>query len=441
MFGDADALRGIIQWVFFLAIIMFVFPKLYFYQIYAKLETSARKLEDTSKDGQTAVVKMTSKFGKNRKDLRKILTRFIDFFMIPPVNLDPFGIVKKLDHMIKDTEYRFKQVAWDMAPKADSERGMDVYMGLQAAWSIHMIAKIVRHYVELVKKFKNLQIAMIIQMQLPLIEKLVEAERRGLDAFLHQKPVGDAIGPLMIASMVKGEGKEIAPEVVSVTDNRWGRKITLLKAMGPGGRLGQIGEAVKKTCDRNKISKIITIDAAAKLEGEKTGSVAEGVGAAIGGMGVQRSKIEETAVEKKILMEAIAIKMSQFEAISPMPKEVVDAMDTVKDMLKERIEDTEKDAHILVVGVGNTCGVPNTNKSLRKVIDSVKKEAKRIKDEEDAKNKGFFKKKKKEKVDANIAQLLWGVGSPVQGFGNSAGSFDIFKNYEEHIGRTFGFKS
>ena len=36
---------------------------------------------------------------------------------------------------------------------------------------------------------------------------------------------------------------------------------------------------------------IITIDAALKLEGEDTGEVAEGIGAAIGGPGIERYKI------------------------------------------------------------------------------------------------------------------------------------------------------
>ena len=36
---------------------------------------------------------------------------------------------------------------------------------------LRQISKIVRHYVETAKKFKNLQIAMVLQMQLPIIEK------------------------------------------------------------------------------------------------------------------------------------------------------------------------------------------------------------------------------------------------------------------------------
>jgi hypothetical protein len=49
-----------------------------------------------------------------------------------------------------------------------------------------------------------------------------------------------------------------------------------------------------------------------------------------------------------------------------------------------------------VIGVGNTCGIPNTNKNLNTTINAIKKEAKRKKAEEKQKQKrGFFKKKSK----------------------------------------------
>ena len=59
---------------------------------------------------------------------------------------------------------------------------------------MRQIAKIVRHNVELAKKFKNLQIAMILQMQLPIIEKIAESELKGAQAFVSGWPIGDSIG-------------------------------------------------------------------------------------------------------------------------------------------------------------------------------------------------------------------------------------------------------
>lgn len=410
MAGDTTTSRMLIQWVLFIGIFMFVLPKLYFYQMFAKVEASARKLEKISKDGQKEVVKAAGKYGKDKKIARALLTRFVDFFIIPPVSLDPFGIMTKLEHLLRDTEYRFKDMAKEIAPEAEAEKSMDIYMSLQAAVGINTIAKIVRHYVELVKKFKNLQFAMILQMQLPLIEKMVEAEFKGLKSFLRGNAIGDGVGPLVIASLTKDDGKEITRDALVSKTALWDRNLLFIKAKGPGGRLGEIGEAVKLMCKKHKVVKIVTVDAAQKLEGEKTGTVSEGIGVAMGGPGVQKSKIEEIAVKNKIPLEALAIKMSPYEAISPMPEDVVNAVDSAKTLVKERVKHhTKKGDYVIVVGVGNTCGVGNTNKDIKKAIAKITKEAKRVKAEEDAKetkNWWLLKKKRKETPES-LTKQFW----------------------------------
>ena len=55
---------------------------------------------------------------------------------------------------------------------------------------------------------------------------------------------------------------------------------------------------------------IIMIDAALKLEGEETGSTAQGFGAAIGGIGTDRFKIEEVAAKHDIPIFAIVVRQS-----------------------------------------------------------------------------------------------------------------------------------
>ncbi len=403
LFGSGQN-NSIMNFLSFLLILVFVFlgPRMYLWQALAKLEASALKLEKISRDGQRELFKAVSRKGGGSKEVKEKISRFMDFFMIPPVDIDPYGIMRKLEHLIRGTENRFKQTARQIAPKADSEEVMDIYMGLQAAVTINMIAKIVRHYAELMKKFKNFQLAMIVQMQMPMIEKMVEAEEKGLHAFLNGQPIGDAAGPLVIASMIEKEGKEIAQDVIGATKEMWGRKITLLKARGPGGRLGELGYAVENAIRRNKkVSKIVTIDAAQKLEGEKTGSVSEGIGVAIGGAGIEKAKIEEIATARKIPLDAIAIKMSPYEAISPMPAEVADAVKKAGSLLKEIVEDTPKGSHIIVVGVGNTCGIPNTKKDLGRVIKKIKATARKMKQEEEKEEGEWFFSSKKGKKEEN----------------------------------------
>ena len=100
------------------------------------------------------------------------------------------------------------------------------------------------------------------------------------------------------------------------------------------------------------------IDAALKLEGEDSGEVAQGFGAAIGGIGTDRFKIEEIATKSNIPVFSIVIKQSVKDAITLMKKEIADQMSNVKNQVHEMITDNTKSGQtVLVIGVGNTLGV------------------------------------------------------------------------------------
>ena len=95
-----------------------------------------------------------------------------------------------------------------------------------------------------------------------------------------------------------------------------------------------------------------------KLEGENVGEVIEGIGAAIGGPGVDAFKIEEKLTKYKIPINAIIIKEDIGDAVSPMRKEINDAVDKaierVRSVLLERTKEGDK---VIIVGVGNSIGV------------------------------------------------------------------------------------
>lgn len=75
--------------------------------------------------------------------------------------------------------------------------------------------------------------------------------------------------------------------------------------------------AVKKLIqEASPIHLIVTVDAAVKLEGEQSGEVAEGVGAAIGGPGAERYHIEEAATKHGIPVNAVVVDHSEDHARS-----------------------------------------------------------------------------------------------------------------------------
>ena len=97
---------------------------------------------------------------------------------------------------------------------------------------------------------------------------------------------------------------------------------------------------------------------ALKLEGEKTGEISEGIGAAIGGIGTERYKIEEEATKFDIPVYAIVVKQSIQEAVTTMKKEISDAVEPVLERIKRLIiERTKEGELVLVAGIGNTAGI------------------------------------------------------------------------------------
>ena len=94
------------------------------------------------------------------------------------------------------------------------------------------------------------------------------------------------------------------------------------------------------------------------FEGEESGDVAEGVGAAIGGPGVERYKIEEVATTHKIPTRALITKMSRKEAISEIKPNLKESVDKIVYRLHRIIEhDVREGDTVIIAGIGNTLGV------------------------------------------------------------------------------------
>lgn len=359
-------------WFLLFAIFMIISPRLMLTQIIWKLEESAERLEAMASDSVEIILEKIKK--KKDKKARASLRRFLDFFVIPPVSLDPYGIIKKFEHLLQNEKRRLSYFVRQIAGKIGSEEEANIMMGLSASITLNQYAKIMRHYVELVKKTKNVQLAFLIQMNVPLLERLACALHKGVKALVNGWPIGDTIGPLIAAELIgNAKVKELEEDTVVATRKIQGKTCFIVKAKGPGGRTGRPGKLVEKLAAKNKIAKIITIDAAAKLEGEKTGSVAEGVGVAIGGIGVEKNYIEEVAVKKNIPLDSIVIKMSQEEAITLMKKEILEARQEVHKLVNEAVKRTRGRGKIIIVGVGNTSGVGNNKKQAEKAIENLKK--------------------------------------------------------------------
>jgi len=370
MFGS-EGLSSLLWFIVFILFAIF-YPRIMLAQMITKLEESARNLEAMSAKSRRIIMK---KIGVFSKDLEERIKHFQDFFSIEPSSLDPFGVVKKIDVLYRYAEKRFDDFVNSIGKQKSKEEKQMINFALRASISINMIAKIVRHYVETVKKYRNLQIALILQMQLPMIERLAKSELEGTQAFANGYPIGDSIGPMIAASLMEKQ-RYITEDVVYDEKEMFGRRVIILKADGPAPHLGRIDDALKKIIKKRKIAKVITIDAGAKLEGEKTGSIAEGVGFAMGG-DFQREIIENILLPKKIQLDSIIVKVGIEEAIMPMTEEIAKSIPKAIEAIKDSIKRTKGKGDIIIIGVGNSCGIGNTKDSLKDAEEKIKKLSKK----------------------------------------------------------------
>jgi hypothetical protein len=329
--------------------------------ILGEISKSLVKLKTMKEAARKEAVDYVKGIVKTSSDPAAGVDRFLEYFTIMPVDLDPSGIVRKLDHIMRIRDERLHSEVKKLCAGAGEQEISKVENMLEAATALNMIYKIVRHFYLMGKRTSSVFVLVQLQMVMPLLLEEAEALQKAMAAFKRGQPIGDGIGPMVVGKMMLGKEKKLAArETVYSEDEYRGRKVYLLKAEGPSGTVGRPGEAITRLAGDLgiKIDAIVMIDAALKLEGERTGEVAEGIGAAIGGIGVEKYQIEEVATHLEIPVYAVIVKQSVQDAITLMRKEIADAFEKVTDTVYSIIEDkTIEGQTVLVIGVGNTMGV------------------------------------------------------------------------------------
>jgi hypothetical protein len=347
-------------YVFFIGFI-FYGQRIQMYVMIREVEGSLFKLKFMRDEGRKTAIETIKEIGKPSADPSSRVDRYLEYFTIAPQSMDPSGIVYKLDHILDTRDARLKDEVKLMAPASDEVQVYNLENTLEAAMALNFIYKVVRHYYLQGKKTLSLYTIMQLQMILPLVMKEAEAYASALKAFAFGQPIGDGAGPLVAAKLMHGyEVRKVPKDCVVAEVPFENRSAFVLKAEGPGGNVGKPGDAVKTIIDENKgkIAMVIMIDAGLKLEGELVGEVAEGIGAAIGGPGVDAFKIEESIVEYKIPLYAVVVKEDIGDAVSMMRKEISDSADKVIERVKSVVQERTKEGDkIIIVGVGNTIGI------------------------------------------------------------------------------------
>jgi len=359
-------------WFALIFVSMFYGTKLQAWRSAREIESGLEKLKTWDDECKQILLTSFRKFSDKKetdKDLMLKLENFLTFIAITPVNLDPYGLIPKIDHILDVRDERFKEEIASLAPNAEpgTKEAQNLENVLEATMAVDYVYRLVKHFLILGKKSKSYIILMQISMQMNMILAMGKSYYHATKSFAEGSPIGDALGPLVAGSFVRDvsnsdevEAIEIAKDTIFQVVTFEDRTIYVVRAKGPGGTVGKPGTAIKKLIEEHgeSISRIIMIDAGLKFSGDKTGSIAIGVGAAIGGIGVEKFYIEESSSKKAIPIDAVICKQSLENAITTMSRPITKSVHPIVENIKMGIRKrTEKGAKIIVAGIGNTIGV------------------------------------------------------------------------------------
>ena len=358
--GD-DFLSVMMMLIWILPIIIFV---LYGQRIQLmvssnEIKKDISKLEEFKNDSRQKLIDYVKNTLNPKDDPVKKIDSFLEYFTIMPIDLDPNGIIPKINHLVHSREdFTRLQVRSLFTEISDFEMSK-VHNLLEIVTSIQLFHKITRHLYLTAKKQKNFPLILPLQMMIPFIMEEANALKHAVDSMKNGQPMGDGIGPMVVGEMMLITSKQNAAfETVWSKSEYEGRELLLVKAEGPNATVGRPGEAIENIIPQKKPDLIIMIDAALKLEGEDSASIAKGFGAAIGGIGTERFKIEDVATKNSIPILAIVIKQTIKEAITLMSEDIAKQAKSVKNQVYEMIEENSKSGQtVMIVGVGNTLGI------------------------------------------------------------------------------------
>ena len=360
-FGMGDDSNPLMMLIWILPIILFVFygQRIQLIITSGDIKKKLGQLEQFRNDSRSALIEYIKKDLAVKDDITQKLDRIFDYFTIMPIDIDPNGIIPKIHRLIRSREDTTRKQIQSLLSEIDTMEITKIQNLLEIVTYLQLLHRIVRHLFLTAKKQNNYPLILPLQMMLPFIMEQAEALKDAVPAFKLGQPIGDGIGPLVVGEMMLDTKKQKAEFETVYSESKFeGRKLILLKAEGPFATVGRPAEAAEFLVEKYKPNIIVMIDAALKLEGEDSGTVSQGFGAAIGGIGTDRFKIEELATKFDIPIFSIVVKQSVKEAITLMKKEIANKTENVKSQVHEMITDnTVNDQTVLVIGVGNTLGV------------------------------------------------------------------------------------
>ncbi|WP_371805776.1 DUF1512 family protein [Candidatus Lokiarchaeum ossiferum] len=313
------------------------------------------------------------------REIEVFIREMLDFFVLSPSTIEPH-IYQKMHFLMSRREERFHQLIKKFLPNIDDLSLTKITSLLNTTIELDSLCKNVRHNLIVGEKTKSYLFLLQTASEISQTMLTAKAYVRALDSFMGTSPIGDSIGPLAVKNFVLDNitkkypsGDELEQDfkfndIIFEEIMFKSRNCICGRPIGPESRVGKPGDALesllnKLNSENRQIALIITIDAFLRLEGEKSGTVAQGLGVAIGAgknTNIDKFQIESIALKQNpsIPLEAIVCRESIVEAVQPMTEEILGAVPKIVRLLKQIIRSqTEPQDNIIILGIGNAIGI------------------------------------------------------------------------------------
>ncbi|MEM2637158.1 MAG: DUF1512 family protein [Candidatus Korarchaeota archaeon] len=335
------------------------------------VQIALAELDKMRKETKSNALMCLRKYGRPSTNINKEIEDLIGFFTIEPVDKDPVGVLRRLEHILDTRRNVIRSRIKSAAKDLNKQEISFIEMSIEVAMALEYLFRVVRHYYISARESDNIYLLLQLQIIMPDIMKIAKAY---YNAQLHLSkgiPIGDSAGPMVVELALSQISKRqqidllenySSEEIVMRKIRSGNRTLYVIRAEGPSAFVGKPGEIIKQIIQTyaKELSAVLMIDAALALEGEKSGDIAHGVGAVIGDPGPEKYKIEEACANNNIPIVGLVVKMSLAEALSPMSRDVLNGVRAATEEVLDFIHSQKEDASILIAGIGNTIGIGYT---------------------------------------------------------------------------------
>src|SRR2546426_5411733 len=280
---DLNSLFSLATYALFFVFILYG-QRIQYYVTLGSISRSLNRLKVMEDGAKREALDYITQGRGDKEEIAERVNGVLEYVTIMPESVDPSGIISKIDHVVRTGDDRIRSEVRALLGSADRVKVSVAQNMLEVASALNTLHKVVRHYYLTGKKTSSYMTLVQLQMMMPQIMEQAQALAKAATAIREAQPIGDGLGPTVASRFLGGApSQSLGRDTVMALTQYEGRLLCGENAEGHMLCVGERGRALTRLIGEmgDEPAALIVVYAVVKLGGEKTGEIAEGVGAAI----------------------------------------------------------------------------------------------------------------------------------------------------------------